>query len=223
MNGIEKLRQIRDELRVNNVTLVAVSKTKTPAEIRVLYDEGQRIFGENKVQELLAKKDLLPADIRWHLIGHLQTNKVKQISSFISMIESIDTEKLLIEINKQAKRNNRVVDCLLQIHIAQEETKFGFSFDEAEKIFIQRATAELKNVSVKGFMGMATNTGDAAQVRKEFSLLRDFFQKIKKQYSQTQFDTLSIGMSSDYKIAVECGSTMVRIGTLLFGERKPSQ
>lgn len=223
MTGIEKLREIHDELRVKNVTLVAVSKTKTAAEIRVLYDEGQRIFGENKVQELLSKKDLLPGDIQWHLIGHLQSNKIKQITPFISMIQSIDSEKLLIDINSHAKKNNRVIDCLLQIHIAQEETKFGFSYGEAENLFVKGVTGPLKNVSVKGFMGMATNTTDSSQVRKEFTLLYDFYKKIKKQFSQTQFDTLSTGMSSDYKIAIECGSTMVRIGTLLFGERKAAQ
>jgi PLP dependent protein len=220
MNGIEKLKEIKDELRMKNAALVAVSKTKTPAEIKALYNEGQRIFGENKVQELLSKTNSLPTNIQWHLIGHLQTNKVKQIASFISMIQSVDSEKLLIEINKQAEKNDRVINCLLQIHIAQEETKFGFSFNEAENFVSKSTIKNLKHVTLKGLMGMASNTTDFVQVKKEFLLLNGFYKKLKKEFSQTQFDTLSMGMSSDYKIAIECGSNMIRIGSLLFGERK---
>jgi PLP dependent protein len=199
-----------------NVTLVVVTKTQQAEKIMEVYDAGYKIFGENKVQELLEKYETLPKDIQWHLIGHLQTNKVKYIAPFVHLIHSVDSLKLLQEIDKQALRNNRGIDCLLQIHIAQEETKFGFDFNEAEQIINAN---QLKNVSIVGLMGMATNTNNEEQIKSEFHSLKSFFDKLKSQTQNPLFQILSMGMSSDYKIAIKEGSTMVRIGSSIFGAR----
>jgi pyridoxal phosphate enzyme (YggS family) len=220
----EAYLQLIAELRPNNVTLVAVSKTKPIEDIKELYDLGQRDFGENYVQELADKQPQLPGDIRWHFIGHLQSNKVKFIAPFVQLIHAVDSLKLLKEINKQAAKNNRVIDCLLQVHIAQEETKFGFSEKELEDLFNTNLNElhELKNVRVKGLMGMASLTDDMNKVKKEFSYLKSLFEQGKTKFSifNFQFSILSMGMTSDYKIAIEEGSTMVRIGSLIFGERE---
>lgn len=197
-----------------HVTLVAVSKTHPVEAIKRLYDEGQRIFGENKVQELISKQPLLPKDIQWHLIGHLQTNKVKYIAPFVSMIHSVDSLKLLREINKQALKANRVIDCLLQVHIAMEETKFGLSETELDEILSSEETRAFQNVRLLGLMGMATNTENETLIRNEFKKLKSLFD-----LQRSRFSVLSMGMSSDYKIAIEEGSTMIRIGSLLFGGR----
>ena len=204
-----------------NVTLVAISKTKPVEAILEAYNSGQRIFGENKVQEMCDKQLLLPTDIQWHIVGHLQSNKVKYIAPFVSLIHAVDSLKLLQEINKQAAKNNRIIDCLLQIYIAQEETKFGLNFEEAEQLLSSPAFQELKNVRIVGLMGMASNTDNKEQVRMEFRSLKNFFDKIKTQESrlETTYTILSMGMSSDYNIAIEEGSTMVRIGSSIFGER----
>lgn len=201
--------------------LIAVSKTHSVEEIKKVYDLGIRDFGENKVQELTAKAPLLPTDIRWHLIGHLQTNKVKQVVPFVSMIHSIDSLKLLIEINNKAELSNKTIECLLQIHIAEEETKFGLDLAEAESIITSTEFPHLKNVKIRGLMGMATFTDDIDQVRKEFKLLKSYFNKLKILFfaNDPSFSELSMGMSGDYKIALEEGSTMIRIGTAIFGER----
>lgn len=208
-----KYRTLTDGFKDKHVTLVAVSKTKPIEDIMELYRLGQRDFGENYVQELVEKQQNLPADIRWHFIGHLQTNKVKYIAPFVSLIESVDSLKLLKEIDKQALKNNRVIDCLLQVHIAQEETKFGLDEKELEELM----SNHFDNARICGLMGMATFTGDPAKLRKEFHYLKSLFDK----YPSLQ--TLSMGMSSDYKIAVEEGSNMVRIGSLIFGERLYNQ
>jgi pyridoxal phosphate enzyme (YggS family) len=204
-----------------SVKLVAVSKTKPVSDIQIAYNAGQRVFGENRVQELLNKYNLLPSDIEWHLIGHLQTNKIKLIVPFISMIHSIDSFKLLYAINSEAQKINRVIDCLLQIHIASEESKFGFSMCDLSEILRSEDVTYLKNIRICGVMGMATYTSDAVQVRKEFSFLKQCFNSLKNNYfmSNPDFREISMGMSGDYKIAVEEGSTMVRIGSLIFGER----
>lgn len=214
----EKYEELVNELRSTDVTLVAVSKTKPVAEIKELYDMGQKDFGENYVQELVDKETQLPKDIRWHFIGHLQSNKVKYIAPFISLIHGVDSLKLLTEINKQAAKNNRVIDCLLQVHIAQEETKFGM--DEKELEEAMEKSAQLTNVRICGLMGMASFTDDMNKVRAEFHTIKTIFDKhAKPQTSNVKLQTLSTGMSNDYKIAIEEGSTMVRIGSLLFGER----
>ena len=209
----EKYQQINEELRLSNITLVAVSKTKPVEDILELYNLGHRDFGENYVQELTKKAEQLPNDIRWHFIGHLQSNKVKSIVSFIYLIHGIDSLKLLTEIDKQAEKNNRIIDCLLQVHIAQEETKFGF--DEAELFGLD--LKQFPNVRIKGLMGMASLTDDINKIRIEFKTLKILFEKLKTQ--NPELSILSTGMSADYKIAIEEGSNMVRIGSLLFGER----
>lgn len=208
----ENLLHIRSSIPTH-VTLVAVSKTKPADVIIQAYEAGQRDFGENYVQELVDKYHELPHDIHWHFIGHLQRNKVKYIAPFVHLIHGIDSFSLLQEVNKQAQKNNRIISCLLQIHIAQEETKFGLSFSEATRILMSEELKDLKYVALKGFMAMASNTDDEIQLRKEFSLLKKFADEYK------QLPTLSIGMSSDYVTAIECGSTMVRIGSLVFGKR----
>lgn len=215
----EFYKKIIPELSSQNVQLVAVSKTKSVNDIKELYDLGQRDFGENYVQELVEKQAQLPQDIRWHFIGHLQSNKVKYIAPFVHLIQSVDSLKLLKEINKQAVRHNREIQCLLQVHIAEEETKFGFDEAELENIFNTNLSElhELKNIRVCGLMGMASLTEDENKVRTEFKKLKSIFDKFTIHHSQ--FTTLSLGMSSDYKIAIEEGSNMVRIGSLLFGER----
>lgn len=203
--------------------LVAVSKTKPVAEIMKLYDQGQRVFGENKVQELVEKYELMPKDIEWHLIGHLQTNKVKYIAPFVSMIHAVDSLKLLQEINKEAAKQHRVIKVLLQMHIAKEDTKFGLDNSELEEIlaYYLSPQSELKHVAICGVMGMATFTQDEEVVRNEFKHLKEVFKYIRAGYllNRPEFQEISMGMSNDYQIAIEEGSTMVRIGSLLFGER----
>lgn len=221
--------ELTNKLKQKNVTLVAVSKTKPVEDILALYELGQRDFGENYVQELTEKQAQLPADIRWHFIGHLQTNKVKYIAPFIHLIQSVDSLKLLTEINKQAQKNNRVINGLLQVHIAQEETKFGFDEEELNDAINKLSNLQLQNISVKGLMGMASFTGDMNKVRDEFKYLKSLSDNFKKSISprlhdavgegNTKYEILSMGMSSDYKIAVEEGSNMVRIGSILFGAR----
>ena len=205
----------------SSVKLVAVSKTKPAADIILAYNTGQRSFGENRVQEILNKKDLLPKDIEWHLIGHLQSNKVKYIVPFISMIQSIDSYTLLNVVNSEALKVGRIVDCLLQIHIAAEETKFGFSMKELCENLQSGDMLNLRNVRICGVMGMASFTSDTDQVKKEFRYLKDCFHLLKNSYFETasDFKEISMGMSGDYRIAIEVGSTMVRIGTSIFGER----
>lgn len=213
----ELYQSIFQELKVENVTLVAVSKTKPIEDIQDLLALGQLDFGENYVQELVDKQNKIKSDIRWHFIGHLQTNKAKQIIPFVYLIHSIDSLKLLQEVNKQAQKFNRVVDCLLQVHIAQEETKFGL--DESELNELVGLLPTLPYVNIKGFMGMSTFTPDADQVRSEYRYLKQLYDKYSSQPQCSAFDTLSMGMSGDYKTAIGEGSTMVRIGSLLFGER----
>lgn len=215
------LQQIRSELQATHTQLVAVSKTHSPEEILKLYQQGQRDFGENKAQELTAKYEALPKDIRWHMIGHLQTNKVKYIAPFVYMIHSVDSEKVLQEIDKEAKKNDRIINCLLQFKIAQEDTKYGFDLETAEKMLQSTDFQELKNIRIVGVMGMATFTDDEAQVRSEFKRLKEIFYIIQSKYfpNEITFKEISMGMSDDYQIAVQEGSTMVRIGTLLFGAR----
>lgn len=204
-----------------SVTLVAVSKTYPVAAIFECYEAGQRHFGENRVQELVAKHEALPKDVRWHLIGHLQRNKVKQIAPFVHLIHSIDSLRLLSEVNKEAAANNRVIDVLLQFHIAMEETKFGFSLEEAETMLTGSEYAQCHHVRVTGVMGMASFTDDREKVREEFKGLRTMFSQLKERYftGQPHFSTISMGMSSDWPLAVEEGSTMVRVGSALFGSR----
>ena len=217
----EKYNDVINELG-KDVTLVAVSKIKPAEDILEMYNLGQRNFGENYVQELLDKKDALPQDIQWHFIGHLQSNKVKYIVPFVYLIQGVDSFKLLKEINKQAIKHNREIDCLLQVHIAQEETKFGFDENELEEIFINKTEelASLKNIRIKGLMGMASFTEDINKISGEYKYLKSLFEKYKlRSTANCEVSTLSMGMSGDYKIAINEGSTMVRIGSLLFGKR----
>ncbi len=208
----------------DGIKLVAISKTKPTEDILQVYNAGHRIFGENKVQELIAKANQLPEDIEWHLVGHLQTNKVKYIAPFISMIQSADSLKLLEVINREGGKNDRVIDCLLQIHIADEETKYGLSEDEAIDILKGNKIFNLKNLRVCGLMGIATFTGDKVKVRNEFRGLTELFKKLKNLFfdKENYFCEISMGMSEDYKIALEEGATIIRIGSLIFGERKLS-
>ncbi|MFN0275375.1 MAG: YggS family pyridoxal phosphate-dependent enzyme [Chitinophagales bacterium] len=217
----ENFDTIQNYLELKNVTLVAVSKTKSAEEIMQLNKKGQRDFGENRVQELKEKYEVLPKDIRWHLIGHLQKNKVKYITEWVCMIHSVDSLDLLTEIDKQAKKHNRIVSCLLQLYIAKEETKFGLDEQELDDLLNSPRRKELENVRIEGLMGMATNTDDETIVRDEFKNLKRIFSNVKEKYfaDDSSFRHLSMGMSSDFKIAVEEGSTMVRIGSLLFGTR----
>jgi PLP dependent protein len=204
------------------VKLVAVSKTKPFADILEAYKTGHRLFGENRVQELLSKKELLPGDIEWHLVGHLQSNKVRYIVPFISMIHSVDSFRLLKTIDFEAKKINRRVDCLLQFHIAREETKFGFTINEADEMIASESFSRLEGVRLCGLMGMATFTDDMNQVREEFRNLVGYFKMLKERYFMQFpfFSEVSMGMSGDFRIAIEEGSTIVRIGSLIFGERK---
>ena len=210
-------QSISKELQANHVTLVAVSKTKPAADIQALYDLGHRDFGENYVQELVDKEAGLPKDIRWHFIGHLQSNKVKYIASFVHLIHGVDSLSLLKEINKQAAKNNRVIDCLLQVHIAEEETKFGFDEKELDVLMSECADGQMKNSNIIGLMGMASFSDDMQKVRAEFKKLKALYSQWSK--VNGHWSVLSMGMSADYKIAIEEGSTMVRIGSLLFGSR----
>jgi pyridoxal phosphate enzyme (YggS family) len=216
----DNLNQVLQKIP-SHVKLVAVSKTKPAADIMEVYNAGIRDFGENKVQELLSKVDVLPSDIHWHLIGHLQTNKVKYIAPFVYCIQSVDSLKLLKEINKEALKNSRVINCLLQIHVAKEETKFGYSLEEVEETLQSEEFKGLKNISIGGLMGMATYTSDVNLVKSEFLELKSIFDKLKKKYfaSNADFKDISMGMSSDFEIAIECGSTIVRVGSSIFGER----
>jgi PLP dependent protein len=201
--------------------LIAVSKTQPLERLQEAYDAGQRVFGENKAQELASKYETLPKDIEWHMIGHLQTNKVKYIAPFVTLIHSIDSIKLLEEVDKQAKKVNRKISCLLQVHIAKEETKFGFGVDEIKELINSETLVNFSNVEIKGLMGMATFTENQEQIRNEFSVINNLFQSLKSQTlpANVEMKELSIGMSSDYKIAIEEGSTLVRVGTAIFGVR----
>ena len=215
----ERLAKVRANIP-EHVTLVAVSKTKPNEDILVAYDAGQRVFGENKVQELTAKHETLPKDIEWHMIGHLQSNKVKYIAPFVSLIHAVDSLKLLKEINKQAIKHNRVIDCLLQIKIASEDSKFGMHPNEAEEILQSEELSELKNIRIKGVMGMATFTDNNEQIKKEFQYLKQAFDNLKSSNTEDiNLETISMGMSGDYQLAIECGSTMIRVGSNIFGAR----
>ncbi|MDR0801960.1 YggS family pyridoxal phosphate-dependent enzyme [Fluviicola sp.] len=220
MSLAERIRNLKEELG-GTAVLVAVSKTKPASLVQEAYNAGQRVFGENKVQEMVEKWEVLPKDIQWHLIGHLQSNKVKYIASFVSLIHSVDSMKLLREINSQGEKAGRIIPCLLQFHIAQEDSKFGLSFQEAEDILQSREFVEMQYVSVNGLMGMASFTDDEEQVRNEFRNLHNYFAILKSNYFKynPSFKILSMGMSSDYKLALEEGSTMIRVGSSLFGER----
>ena len=203
-----------------NVTLVAVSKTKPIPDLMQAYEAGQRIFGENKIQEMAEKWEQMPKDIQWHMIGHVQTNKVKYMAPFVSLIHGVESLKLLQEINKQALKNNRVIDCLLQIYIAKEDTKFGLDRAELDEILASNEFLLLKNIRVVGLMGMATFTDNNDQIKSEFNYLKSIFDKTKKlKIENCQLEIISMGMSGDYQLAIECGSTMVRIGSSIFGER----
>lgn len=217
----ENFETIREKLTKQNVLIVAVSKTKPAEEILRLYEKGQRDFGENRVQELKEKQELLPKDIRWHLIGHLQKNKVKYVAEWIHLIHSVDSLALLEEINRQAQKHNRKISCLLQVYIAKEETKFGLSEEELQNVLSSSTYKTLHHIQIEGLMGMATNTENMQVVKKEFEYLQYIFQEIKRKYfsDDATFRHLSMGMSSDYLLAIESGSTMVRIGSLLFGNR----
>lgn len=221
MIDFEHYNNLNQELSANNVTLIAVSKVQPVEKIKRLYDFGHRIFGENKAQELNSKYSELPADIKWHFIGHLQSNKIKSIIPFVSLIHSVDSYKLLQEINKEALKAERVVDCLMQIYIAKEESKFGLDEEELNDILSSKEFYELKNINITGLMGMATFTDNHTLVRQEFRYLKNLFNNIKGEYfrDSVSFKDLSMGMSDDYKVAIEEGSTMVRVGTYIFGER----
>ena len=211
-----KLQNIKLNLP-KNITLVAVSKTKPVELLNEAYDQGQRIFGENKVQEMVDKFEKMPKDIKWHMIGHLQTNKVKYIASFVSLIHGVDSLKLLREINKQATKHNRIIDCLIQIKIATEDTKFGMSLNDLQLLLKSDEFKTLDNIRIKGLMGMASFTTDNLQIESEFKYLKSIFDQIKKKYSDIEI--LSMGMSNDYKLATKYGSNMVRIGSHIFGSR----
>ena len=204
-----------------NITLVAVSKTKPIADLMEAYHSGQRVFGENKIQEMTEKWETMPKDIEWHMIGHVQTNKVKFMAEYVSLIHGVDSFKLLQEINKQALKHQRIINCLLQIHIAEEETKFGLDASELNELLTSEAFKELKNIRIIGLMGMATFTENESQIKKEFLHLKAIFDNLKSQPTtyNLQPSTLSMGMSGDYQLAIACGSTMVRIGSSIFGGR----
>jgi len=221
MSIADNIKALKNETVPIKVSLIAVSKTKTVEDIQQAYDAGQRLFGENMVQELVEKHEHLPADIQWHLIGHLQSNKVKYIAPFISMIQSVDSLKLLQEINKHAEKNNRVIDCLLQIYIADEETKYGLGFDEAIELLRSDEYTQLKNIRIRGLMGIATNTDIEKQIKDEYYELKTFFDGIKQSFfrKEESFNVLSMGMSADYKLAIEQGSNMIRVGSTIFGGR----
>lgn len=219
----ENLNKVRATVP-NDVTLIAVSKTKPVTDLQEAYDAGQRIFGENKALEMRDKHQELPKDIQWHFIGHLQTNKIKYIAPFVSLIHSIDSISLLEVVNKEAVKNNRVIDCLLQFHIAKEETKFGLDIEEAEEMLKSDSYKNLNNINIIGVMGMATFTDDVNQIRNEFKSLKNIFNILKERYFQDKesFKEISMGMSDDYPIAIEEGATMVRVGSKIFGARNYS-
>jgi PLP dependent protein len=215
----KKLLHIKSSLP-EHVTLVAVSKTKPISDLMEAYEAGQRIFGENKIQEMVDKWEEMPKDIEWHMIGHVQSNKVKYMAPFVSLIHGVDSLKLLEEINKQALKNNRVIDCLLQIYIAEEESKFGLDEEELSALLASTTFQEMKNIRILGLMGMATFTDNQNQIKKEFTQLKSIFDKLQTLNTKNyQLNTISMGMSGDYQLAIECGSTMVRIGSSIFGGR----
>ena len=216
MSLAERLQSIKDSLP-EHVTLVAVSKTKPVEDLMVVYQAGQRVFGENKAQEMTAKWSEMPEDIQWHMIGHLQSNKVKYIAPYVALIHGVDRPELLDEIEKQAKKNHRVIDCLLQVHIAQESTKFGWDPEELALWATADRLGAYSHVRIKGLMGMATFTSDEQQIAQEFTNLKSVYDQLSKVH--THWDTLSMGMSQDYVLAISCGSTMVRIGSSIFGDR----
>lgn len=224
MSVAQNINYFREKLKGTACKLIAVSKTQPVEAILEAYQAGQRVFGENKVQELAAKYEVLPKDIEWHLIGHLQTNKVKYVAPFVHTIQSVDSLRLLQEINKQAQKVNRVQDCLLQIYLAEEETKFGLSLPEAIALLSSPAFEALAHVRITGVMGIATNTSEEQQLRKEFRALKTGFQQLKQQFfaNQDTFREISMGMSSDFELAMEEGSTMVRVGSSIFGARNYS-
>jgi len=219
---LKKLDSILDELNKYQAQLVAVSKSQPVESIRLVLEHGYKVFGENYVQELCEKQKQFNPDPQWHFIGHLQTNKVKLIAPFVEMIHTIDSFKLLTEVNKQAAKNNRVIDCLLQVYIASEETKYGMTFPETEMLIEQLSKTALPNVRIRGLMGIATLTNDVNRIKTEFRSLKRFFDSCRSNVSTPLFywNTLSMGMTSDYKLALEEGSTMVRIGSAIFGERQ---
>ena len=215
MNISENIKALRAELP-ESITLVAVSKTKPVEDIMQAYNAGHRVFGENKIQEMAAKWEEMPADVQWHMIGHVQRNKVKYMAEFVSLIHAVDSFKLLTEINKQGAKHDRIINCLLQIKIAEEDSKFGMEEGSAKELLASEEYEQLHNVRVIGLMGMATFTDDMEQVRQEFRRLKHLYEELKAPYSLTE---LSMGMSGDYKIALEEGSTMIRVGSAIFGER----
>jgi len=221
MNNIsEKLEELNSELKNTSARLIAVSKTKPKEMLKEAYEAGQRHFGENKAQEMTEKSEALPNDIFWHMIGHMQRNKVKYIAPYVHLIHSVDSLKLLTEINKQGEKNNRVINCLLQVHIAKEETKFGFDYEELIKVSLSDELASMNFIKIIGLMGMATFTTNQNQIADEFGELKNIFEKLKNTRTHN-FDLteLSMGMSGDYKVALEHGSTMIRVGSSIFGER----
>jgi PLP dependent protein len=218
MSIAENIINIKNNLP-QNVTLVAVSKTKPISDLMQAYQAGQRIFGENKIQEMADKWTQMPKDISWHMIGHVQTNKVKYMAPFVSLIHGVDSIKLLQEIDKQAKKNDRTIDCLLQIHIAEEETKFGLNESELFSLIRSQEFNLLNNIKIKGLMGMATFTDDTNQIKKEFDVLKILFEKLKNTTGFESINSLSMGMSGDYQLAIESGSTMIRVGSSIFGNR----
>ncbi len=217
----DRYQEIVKEIKPYGARLVAVSKTRPASDISELYSLGQRIFGENKAQEMTEKYGQLPKDIDWHLIGHLQTNKVKYIAPFVALIHSVDSLRLLEEINKQAQKYSRIIPCMLQVHIAREETKFGLDKNELSELLSSSDYQSLKNIQIHGLMGMATNTEDTGQIEKEFKSLKDLFDDLQKQYfsDKAYFKELSMGMSSDYRLALKHGATLIRIGSDIFGSR----
>ncbi|UYZ59578.1 YggS family pyridoxal phosphate-dependent enzyme [Hymenobacter latericus] len=221
MSIADNIRAFQQELTGTRCRLVAVSKTHPVELIQEAYDAGQRLFGENRVQELTAKQPALPADIEWHLIGHLQTNKVKYIAPFVHTIQSIDSLKLLLEVERQAARHQRQIRVLLQFHIADEETKFGLSWEEAEAMLRDAAVQQLQHVRIAGVMGIATNTDDESKLRQEFGTLRGYFERLKAELlaNNQEFSEISMGMSGDYRLAIEEGSTLIRVGSAIFGHR----
>ena len=220
MGIVDNLQKIQKQIP-SHVSLVAVSKTKPDEMIMEAYHAGHRDFGENKVQDLAGKAERLPGDIRWHMIGHLQSNKVKYLASFVHLVHGVDSLKLLNVINKEAAKQNRIIDCLMQVHIAREQTKFGFSGDELQEVLHSDSFGELKNIRIRGVMGMASYTENSDQIREEFRHLKRIFEKLRASVfsNNSSFDQLSYGMSGDYQLAIEEGSTMVRIGSLIFGDR----
>ncbi|UIR57660.1 YggS family pyridoxal phosphate-dependent enzyme [Sphingobacterium sp. SRCM116780] len=221
MSIASNLEAINLEVKALGIQLVAVSKTKPNEDIMEAYEAGQRVFGENMVQELVEKYEALPKDIEWHLIGHLQSNKVKYIAPFITLIHSVDSLKLVKEINKYAAKNDRIIDCLLQVHIAEEDTKFGFDHAELVEMLRDEEFLTLKNIRIRGLMGIASNIEKEKEIKEEFYELKSLYDGIKASFyrKDDHFDTLSMGMSSDYKLAIEKGSTMIRLGSTIFGKR----